>query len=133
MSLSHSRAASPLPLSLPTTPKPDPKPDYGSALYGHDYPTHNGSIEEDDGVQMTFDTSFKDESMVSPRSTVAKERSVSSNTLPVAGGPTPQPSTTARPEIKTAQTVPNITLSDPWADEEDEDFGKEQEISMTFA
>ena len=133
MSLSHSRAASPLPLSLPTTPKPDPKPDYGSPLYGHDYPTHNGSIEEDDGVQMTFDTSFKDESMVSPRSTVAKERSVSSNTLPVAGGPTPQPSTTARPEIKTAQTVPNITLSDPWADEEDEDFGKEQEISMTFA
>jgi hypothetical protein len=28
--------------------------------------------------------------------------------------------------------VPNITLSDPWA-EDDEEFGKEKEISMTFA
>ena len=132
MSLSSSRA--PTPLSLPTTPKPDPKPDYGSTLYGHDYPTHNGNIEEDDGIQMTFDTSFKDESMVSPRSTIPKDRTVSLNTLPVAGSPASQPNTTtARPDIKTAQTVPNITLSDPWAEEEDENFGKEQEISMTFA
>ncbi|KAI0850587.1 DUF726-domain-containing protein [Daldinia vernicosa] len=37
-----------------------------------------------------------------------------------------------RPEIKTAQTTPNIALADPWADDDD-DFGKEKEISMTFA
>ena len=39
----------------------------------------------------------------------------------------------SRKETKASQAVPNITLSDPWADPDDEDFGKEQEISMTFA
>ncbi|KAG6035274.1 hypothetical protein E4U41_006154 [Claviceps citrina] len=44
-------------------------------------------------------------------------------------------SSLGRPEMRTSQTVPNLALgmADPWADIEDEDFGKEQEISMTFA
>lgn len=64
---------------------------------------------------MTFDTSFTEEA--TPR-------------------PAPPPkdgSPSARPEMRSFQTVPNITLNDPWADEDDEEFGKEKEISMTFA
>jgi hypothetical protein len=67
-----------------------------------------------DEIQMTFDTSFDDPP---PR-------------------PPPPPKDekpAARPEMKTAQTVPNIALADPWADPDDEDFGKEKEISLTFA
>jgi hypothetical protein len=68
---------------------------------------------DEDEVQMTFDTSFTEE-------------------------PTPRPapndgSPVARPDVKSSQTVPNLTLNDPWADEDDEEFGKEKEISMTFA
>ncbi|KND94980.1 putative membrane protein [Tolypocladium ophioglossoides CBS 100239] len=64
-----------------------------------------GPAEEE--IQMTFDTSFDDEPMRDDGLT--------------------------RPTIKTSNTVPNMTLTDPWADAEDEDFGKEKEISMTFA
>lgn len=70
---------------------------------------------DEDEVQMTFDTSFTEEA--TPR-------------------PAPPPkdgSPSARPEMRSFQTVPNITLNDPWADEDDEEFGKEKEISMTFA
>ena len=38
------------------------------------------------------------------------------------------------PDLGTAsKMVANISMPDPWADLDDEDFGKEQEISMTFA
>ena len=38
-----------------------------------------------------------------------------------------------RPEMKSTKTAPNIPMHDPWADPDDDDFGKEKEISMTFA
>ncbi|KAL0936495.1 DUF726 domain protein [Colletotrichum truncatum] len=65
-------------------------------------------------IQMTFDTSFHD-----------------------TPAPRPPPKDdiyvpTTRPEMKTAQTAPNVA-SNPWADADDDDFGKEKEISMTFA
>ncbi|KAI6084510.1 DUF726-domain-containing protein [Hypoxylon rubiginosum] len=66
----------------------------------------------DDEIQMTFDTSFVEHA--NPPSPPAKDASL------------------ARPEFKTAQTTPNLALADPWADDDDE-FGKEKEISMTFA
>ncbi|KAI1761536.1 DUF726-domain-containing protein [Hypoxylon sp. FL1150] len=66
----------------------------------------------DDEIQMTFDTSYVE--YAEPPSPPAKDASL------------------ARPEIKTAQTTPNLALADPWADDDD-DFGKEKEISMTFA
>jgi hypothetical protein len=62
---------------------------------------------------MTFDTSFDDH----PRSaTVA-----------------PTETAATRPQVKTAQTLPTMTLHEPWGDSDDDDFGKEKEISMTFA
>ncbi|ROT39856.1 DUF726-domain-containing protein [Sodiomyces alkalinus F11] len=69
----------------------------------------------DDEISMTFDTSFQ-------------------------GPPPPPPpppkddlKPASRPEMKSSQTMPNMTLKDPWGDPDDEDFGKEKEISMTFA
>ena len=94
---------------------------------------------DDGGIQMTFDTAFHE----SPRapaagaggfyananspSAVSSSAAISSSTAP--------PPPTARPEIKSANTTPNVTLADPWADldDDDDDFGKEKEISMTFA
>jgi hypothetical protein len=77
-----------------------------------DVPPRYGEEEEEE-VQMTFDTSFEGED----------------------GPPLPPKdlSPPARPEIRSTQTVPNITLSDPWADDDDGEFGREKEISMTFA
>lgn len=73
--------------------------------------------EYDDGVHMSFDTGFDD----APRPQRSQTQTLS---------------TAARPEIKTSQTVPNIGAAalNPWADPDDDDFGKEkEEISMTFA
>ncbi|KAJ4295720.1 hypothetical protein N0V88_004422 [Collariella sp. IMI 366227] len=104
-----------------TTPEPKPtsSPYYHSygytppPSYGHDELDHDGEI------QMTFDTGFGNDDRKPLSSTSA------------GGDPA-----AARPEIKTAQTVPNIKLTDPWADygdDDDEEFGKEKEIEMTFA
>lgn len=81
--------------------------------YGHGFADH------DDGMHMTFDTGFDD----TPR----PQRNETH-----AAGESP----TTRPEAKTSQTVPNIHVgaSNPWADPDDDDFGREkEEISMTFA
>ncbi|OTA57649.1 DUF726-domain-containing protein [Hypoxylon sp. EC38] len=66
----------------------------------------------EDEIQMTFDTAYTEHSPPPP--------------------PPPKDPPFTRPEIKTAQTTPNLALNDPWADD-DEEFGKEKEISMTFA
>jgi hypothetical protein len=89
---------------------------YHHAYGGHAY-GDNGGPEDDDDIQLTFDTSF-DEPKPSP--------------FAATTGGTSSSETPSRPEIRSSQTVPNITLADPWADD-DEEFGKEKEIQMTFA
>lgn len=74
--------------------------------------------EEGGEMRMTFDTSF-DEPARGALGTTAS--SASRNAI------------SGRPEMRTAHTLPSIPLSDPWGDPDDEDFGKEKEISMTFA
>ncbi len=92
------------------------KQENGTGLYGHDYSGQNGSIDGDDGIQMTFDTSFEDPPHNLQRPSAAKDRTISLAAIPSSDGRgIPEPVSGARPEIKTAQTVPNITLSDPWA------------------
>ncbi|KAJ8126665.1 hypothetical protein O1611_g6974 [Lasiodiplodia mahajangana] len=71
---------------------------------------------EQDDIQMTFDTAFRD-SEPPPPPPAKDYADIRSPT---------------RPEMKTSHTTPNVTLDDPWADDDD-DFGKEKEISMTFA
>ncbi|KAJ3470644.1 hypothetical protein MRS44_000743 [Fusarium solani] len=91
-------------------------PDYGAAYgggFGSGHGNAYGSARDEDEVQMTFDTSFDDP----PRST----------TVP------PKEETPNRPEIKSSHTLPTMTIRDPWNDPDDDDFGKEKEISMTFA
>ncbi|KAK4192681.1 hypothetical protein QBC35DRAFT_483027 [Podospora australis] len=82
-----------------------------------------GGAHEEEEIQMTFDTGFED-----PKPSAPAASSSSTFSKPGFGGSNSLP----RPEMKTSQTVPNITLSDPWADDDD-DFGKEKEIQMTFA
>ncbi|KAJ4174046.1 hypothetical protein NW754_013036 [Fusarium falciforme] len=91
-------------------------PDYGAAYgggFGSGHGNAYGSARDEDEIQMTFDTSFDDP----PRST----------TVP------PKEETPNRPEIKSSHTLPTMTIRDPWNDPDDDDFGKEKEISMTFA
>ncbi|RYP72113.1 hypothetical protein DL771_004444 [Monosporascus sp. 5C6A] len=94
----------------------------------------------DDEIQMTFDTSFDDPAPARSRDT-DRDRdapyyytSHSNNSSgPLRAGAASPPST-GRPEIgRSANTAPNVALADPWADLDDEDFGKEKEISLTFA
>ncbi|OHE91100.1 hypothetical protein CORC01_13619 [Colletotrichum orchidophilum] len=79
-------------------------------------PYHSAQSPLEEEVEMTFDTSFHDP--------------------PPAPRPPPKddPPPPSRPEMKSAQTVPNMGASNPWADvDDDDDFGKEKEIQMTFA
>ncbi|RFU74573.1 duf726 domain protein [Trichoderma arundinaceum] len=74
-------------------------------------PYHYEPNPHEDEIQMTFDTSFQEP---------ARRHSTFDESP-------------SRPEIKTTNTLPTMTLADPWNDPDDDDFGKEQEISMTFA
>ncbi|QPC74912.1 hypothetical protein HYE68_005664 [Fusarium pseudograminearum] len=96
-------------------------PAYGSP-YGVGFGSEHGNTygsdrHDEDDIQMTFDTSFDDH----PRSTATATTAPATETTPT------------RPQIKTAQTLPSMTLHEPWGDSDDDDFGKEKEISMTFA
>lgn len=81
------------------------------------YTMHQGAGHHDDDegeVQMTFDTGFEARSPTFSNS--SKSESLS------------------RPALNTAHTLPNLGASNPWADPDDDDFGREnEEISMTFA
>lgn len=89
-----------------------------SSGFGYTSPLPSAAYFESElsPVHMSFDTSFHEDPLSSsPPAPPAKDSAISS-----------------RPEIKSSQTLPNIAVHDPWADSDDE-FGKEKEISMTFA
>lgn len=90
-------------LATPIARSPAPRSPY---LY-------EANPHEEEEISMTFDTSFH-EPVARRHSTFDEEPS--------------------RPEIKTTNTLPNVpNVSNPWNDFDDDEFGKEQEISMTFA
>ncbi|KZL88262.1 duf726 domain protein [Colletotrichum incanum] len=77
-------------------------------------PYHAAPSPLEEEIEMTFDTSFHDP--------------------PAAPRPPPKDDPPSRPEMKSAQTAPNMAAPNPWADiDDDDDFGKEKEIQMTFA
>ncbi|KAI0006325.1 DUF726-domain-containing protein [Xylariaceae sp. FL0662B] len=91
-------------------------------------PLGGGYPADESGIQMTFDTAFQnphphDDDDLRPPAPPPKD---------YAEAPLSAAAAATRPEFKAAQTTPNLTLKDPWADDE-EDFGKEKEIEMTFA
>ncbi|KAK5628270.1 hypothetical protein RRF57_003985 [Xylaria bambusicola] len=83
--------------------------DRAPTLHSRDYHEKPFQHEQDD-VQITFDTEYR-------------------TPPPPTKGHVDTPSPT-RPEMRTSHTTPSLALEDPWADE---DFGKEKEISLTFA
>ncbi|KAI0443356.1 hypothetical protein F4803DRAFT_515877 [Xylaria telfairii] len=85
-----------------------------TTLRSGEFDGHPFQHEQDD-IRMTFDTGFRD--LESSPPSIKDYANTSGLT---------------RPEVKASHTTPNLTLDDPWADD-DEDFGKEKEISMTFA
>ncbi|KAI1855448.1 hypothetical protein JX266_000313 [Neoarthrinium moseri] len=93
----------------------DRTPTMPSSSFGYHSPNPSQSYGLDHGadeIQMTFDDGYR-----APESSKAQDA--------YSAAP-------ARPEIKSSQTTPNMALHDPWADD-DEEFGKEKEIQMTFA
>jgi hypothetical protein len=89
---------------------------FGSTNGSREPSPYHADVHEEE-IQMSFDTSFDDTAHTREHLTV----------------PGNDESGLSRPEMKSSQTLPNLSISDPWADAEDEDFGKEKEISMTFA
>ncbi|KAI6781030.1 putative membrane protein-like protein [Emericellopsis cladophorae] len=79
-------------------------------------------LPPEDEIQMTFDTSFND--------TTTQSRSLYGDSLRPSRDET---TTASRPDLKSSNTVPNVNMNNPWGDPDDDDFGKEKEISMTFA
>jgi hypothetical protein len=109
--------------TLRVASSPDPRisgdrtPTYASSSFGYSSPNpyaYGVDEHKNDGMQMTFDDEYMDPAP-------AKKS-------PYYTAPSPP----ARPDIKTSQTAPNLAIHDPWADD-DEEFGKEKEIEMTFA
>jgi hypothetical protein len=93
--------------------------------------------DEEEEIQMTFDTSYE----TPPRSASASfynpppSSAISPHPPPLAD-PVDRAATLQRPELKSSATLPTTMPSsldhNAWADEE-EDFGHEREIEMTFA
>lgn len=69
---------------------------------------------DDDEIQMSFDTDFDD------RPARSYMHAYSAEDL-------------ERPPIKQSQTLPNLHLNDHWGDSDDDDFGKEKEMTLSFA
>lgn len=110
------------------------KSPYHAYGYGHGggFDDHHHDEAE---IQMTFDTGFDDHNtrgLSNSAGTTPSHQPSSSMSVSESSAT----GTAERPGIRSSQTVPNITLKDPWADyadDDDDDFGKEKEISLTFA
>ena len=91
---------------------------------------------DEDEIQMTFDTSYHSPPQSASHSSNHLPLSTSLH-LPPAADPVDQAAPLQRPELKSSKTLPtalpvmNLEHNN-WADEE-EDFGHEKEIEMTFA
>lgn len=81
---------------------------------------YHAEPDYEEEISMTFDTSFHE-----PMDLPATSTAVDDDEKVI------------RPGLPTSHTLPNMALADPWAEpdtyEDDEEFGKEKEISMTFA
>ncbi|RDW73932.1 hypothetical protein BP5796_07374 [Coleophoma crateriformis] len=92
--------------------------------------------EEEEELQMTFDTTYHPPTPSKALSfhKPSAPSSAAASTTNIPGDPLAG----ARPDLKTSQTLPatlpTINFNhNAWADEDDEDFGQEKEIEMTFA
>ncbi|KAJ9648355.1 hypothetical protein H2199_001209 [Coniosporium tulheliwenetii] len=124
-------------LSLPLAPNghntvPPTKSQLGTANGYDDYDELN---DGDNNISMTFDTSYQQ----SPLPSYSRSPVTSSATSPIPQQDSwTSPSLSdSRPPLRSATTMPTNTFNmnpehNAWADDEDE-FGQEREIKMTFA
>jgi hypothetical protein len=98
------------------------------AVSGSRTPDAGRDSADDEGeISMTFDTSFHDNDEESRSGLSPPTKQTSLNAAATE-------SAESRPGLaRNAKTVPNITIADPWADEDDAEFGKEKEMELTFA
>lgn len=91
-----------------------------------------GPVGAGDEIQMTFDTSFDDSPLPAPRNLdEIHNKKTRSETALGAEEDEVEGTGQQRPAFRSASTVPNVVLADPWADDDDE--FKEKEVTMTFA
>ena len=101
------------------TTKPSPNPSNGTNT--HDYDEFE--YQEDSNISMTF------ESPERPRPSYL-DRKPSSHASPVPSPVLSQFPTHGRPPLLSANTMPSERNA--WADEDEDEFGREKEMSMTF-
>lgn len=94
-------------------------------------------LADEDEIQMTFDTSYQSPPRSATHSTSDLPLRTSASPHPPPADPTDGIATLQRPELKSSNTLQTgLSIAslehNTWADE-DEDFGREKEIEMTFA
>jgi len=126
-----------------TSPKPPPLRETKSSdatttlggRSGYSSWGHNDNGHADDEVQMSFDTDYR----VPAKASTNYETSTNSQPWGAERSSNHVTDTSnniaeKRPDYKTTKTAPAYTPApDPWADDDDPDFGKEKDIEMTFA
>jgi hypothetical protein len=120
------------------SPSPSPRQSFSNTPVYRQEETNPRWPDEEDEVQMTFDTSYHSP----PRSSTTSLANLPLHTSPhqpPQADPVERAATLQRPEPKSSNTLPaptslpTISLDhNAWADD-DEDFGHEREIEMTFA
>lgn len=120
------------------SPSPSPRQSFSNTPVYTQEETNPRWPDEEDEVQMTFDTSYHSPPRSSRNSTSGLPLHLSPHQPPQAD-PVERAATLQRPELKSRNTLPpppslpTISLDhNAWADD-DEDFGHEREIEMTFA
>jgi hypothetical protein len=126
-------------LKAPDSNKPSPavSPRHSNSDLRPPVPTVPQHVADEDEIQMTFDTSYHSP----PRSAAHSSSHLplrASPHLPSAADPIDHTAAIQRPELGSSNTLPaTLPMSslehNTWADEEDEDFGREREMEMTFA
>ncbi|KXJ89235.1 hypothetical protein Micbo1qcDRAFT_235548 [Microdochium bolleyi] len=116
-------ATSPRPSNLRETKSSDATATLGYSTGGANWGSPERGRQEPDEIQMSFDTDYR-----------VPDKTSNTSSQPWADRSTVPDTPEKRPEYKTTKTAPpSMQVADPWADDDDPDFGKEKEIQMTFA
>ncbi|KAF2806710.1 DUF726-domain-containing protein [Mytilinidion resinicola] len=117
--------------SLPSNHR-EPSPSNQFAKPYDEYDEYDDYGHDEGNVSMTFDTSFKP----SPTPQITKSPSLAPAPAFIEPPRSSWNSTPEqRPPLRSAATTPNVNLTpdfNAWADDDDDDFGKEKEMKMTF-
>lgn len=120
-------------------PSPSPSPRQSSSSFQRYQEEEPTCWPDEEEVQMTFDTSYHSPPRSARTSFNPPRESFTAPSAPPIADPVDRSAAVQRPELRSSNTlpapsVPAINLDhNAWADDDDEDFGVEKEIEMTFA